>query len=116
MDRPFLAESEPENTRPRLVTGRRHARHGIEAAPEVVGPCPPRRNISAGFQFTNRLYPARPAEIRVAEARRAFGDGFENWLQLNGRAAADAEHVAYGRLLLERIHSVVENTRVLDRD
>src|SRR2546422_9473880 len=116
MDRPFLAESEPENTRPRLVTGRRHARHGIEAAPEVVGPCPPRRNISEGFQFTNRLYPARPAEIRVAEARRAFGDGFENWLQLKGRAADDLQHLAYGRLLLERLLRFIEQAGVLDRD
>src|SRR2546426_11014205 len=116
MDRPFLAESEPENTRPRWVRGRRPARRGIEAAPEVVGPCPPRRNISEGFQFTNRLYPARPAEIRVAEARRAFGDGFENWLQLKGRAADDLQHLAYGRLLLERLLRFIEQADVLDRD
>src|ERR1019366_1424620 len=52
--------------------------------------------------------------IGLTKSDRAFGYRFENWLQIECRAAYNCEHVGGGRLLLERLAQLAEQPRVLN--
>ena len=54
--------------------------------------------------------------IRLAQTRSRFGERIEHSLQIESRATDHLEHVGGGRLLLQRLAQLVEQTGVLDRD
>src|SRR5256714_1236761 len=99
VDRSLLAEGTPEEARLR-VGRRRRLWERIEALSELLGSGPPRRRGPDAFLSLENLYPAGPAEIRIAQARRTLGDGLENRLQIERGAADDLENLADGSLLL----------------
>ena len=115
MDRSLFSKGKPEDARPK-VTGGRKRRERIEAAPELVGPRPPRRHFPEPPETSHSLHRTGPTEVGITQPRGAFSDGVEDRLQVKSGAADDLQDLAYRRLLLERLFCLVEEPHIFDGD
>ena len=84
----------------------------VEPAAEVIGPRPA---CDESGHFARHHCPD-PAQIRVAQPRRALGHRFEHRLQIERGPADDLQHLGDRGLLLERHFRLAREAHVLHRD